>query len=95
MKNPHYRTPKVLKHWLNDVPGGELYELLVLDNGTVCSACGRYAHSSGSTTCTWREFLEGEMNDLAAGTVGQLALAEALTFVSIQIRTSARKWWQI
>lgn len=95
MKNPNYQPPKVLKKWLNDVPDVDLYELFVLDNGIVCATCGRHAHSSGSTTCTWRNFLEGDMNDLVERTVGQLALVEALTFVRTQINRPTKKWWKL
>lgn len=94
MKNPRYRPPKILKQWVHDIPDGELYELMVFDNGSVCSACGRYAHSSGSTTCTWGEFVEGKMHDLVARTVGHQALNEAITFVSSQIKSGEKRWWQ-
>ena len=76
-----YRQPLVLHHWVNDIPEGEFYELTILDNGMVCCACGRYAHSSGSAMCTWQEFQVGELNGLVEKTVGSMALIEAKTIL--------------
>jgi len=77
-----YQQPKVLREWALDVPNGELYQCLVYDNGSVCSAVGRYAHSSGSSTCTWAQFLAGSLNDTVGKTMGAQTLSEALAFVS-------------
>lgn len=78
-----YVPPKILREWVNDVPNGELYNLYVFDDGRVCSAVGRFAHSSGSTTCSWSDFLTGSLNDLVQRTVGSNALAEARAFVAV------------
>ena len=51
-----------------------LYELL----SKVWSACGRYAHSSGSTSTTWSGFLAGDLNELVRTTMGQEVLEEML-----------------
>jgi hypothetical protein len=78
----NYRPPRELKKWMNDIPNGELYVLAVLDNRTVCSSSGRYAHSSGSMSCTWEEFVGGEMHDLVIKTMGEAILAEAISRVT-------------
>ena len=76
-----YKPPKVLREWTLDVPGGELSQLFVFDNLTVCSAVGRYAHSSGSRTCSWSEFLAGTLNGVVKDKMGSSVLGEALTFI--------------
>jgi hypothetical protein len=82
MSAHNYRTPSKLKEWVNDMPNGELYELAVLDNRTICSSSGRYAHSSGSMSCTWEEFVRGEMHDLVTKTMGEAILAEAISLAT-------------
>ena len=76
-----YTPPKILRKWTLDIPGGELYELFVFDDETVCSAVGRYAHSSGSAFSSWGEFLSGSLNDLVRQEMGPDFLMEALAFV--------------
>jgi hypothetical protein len=76
-----YKPPRVLREWTLDIPSGDIYQLFVLDNLTVCSAVGRYAHSSGSRTCSWAEFLDGSLNDLVGDKMGSGVLGEALAFV--------------
>lgn len=44
----------------------------------VWSACGRYAHSSGSASTTWSDFLSGDLNELVQSTMGQKVLEEML-----------------
>ena len=77
-----YEAPSVLRRWTLDVPGGDLHELTVLDNGCVCMASGRFAHSSSACTCTWVEFIGGTMNALAADKLGKGVLTEALAYIS-------------
>lgn len=48
------------------------------DGGTVLSAYGRNAHSSGCKIVTWEEFLQGDMNDLVEKTMGKPVLQEVL-----------------
>lgn len=76
-----YVPPKVLHKWILDIPGGELYELSVFDDRTVCSAVGRYAQSSGSKSCSWEEFRGGDLNDLIMRTQGQQTLTEVKYFL--------------
>ncbi len=77
-----YQAPSVLRRWIMDVPGGDLHELTILSGGHVCMASGRFAHSSGSTSCTWAEFAEGRLNALAAERLGSDVVAEALAYIS-------------
>ena len=77
-----YRQPAALREWTLDVPNGELYQLFVYDNETVCSAVGRYAHSSGSSACSWHQFLTGSLNDAVRKMMGTQTLDEALAFVA-------------
>jgi hypothetical protein len=76
MKMP-YVSPKDIKTWLTDDPESERYELKILNNGTVCIASGRFAHSSGATICTWAEFLDGKIDRVVVNTIGAVALGEA------------------
>ena len=76
-----YKPPQKLREWTRDIAGGELYQLMALDNRTVCVAVGRFAHSSGSRACPWAEFLAGSLNDTIRDTMGQGVLSEALAFV--------------
>lgn len=73
-----YTPPKTLRSWTLDIPGGDLYELFLFENGTICAATGRYAHASGSTQCSWKEFSEGKLHDLIRRTMGDAVLTEAL-----------------
>lgn len=84
MSTNNYRPPSKLKDWVNDIPNGERYELAVLDNQTICTSYGRYAHSSGSMSCSWEEFVRGEMHNLVTKTMGEAILAEAISFVTSQ-----------
>lgn len=77
-----YRPPKKLRQWVNDIPGGSLYELYVSDDKTICSATGRFAHDSGSTSCSWQEFLGGKLDALVLKTMGSSTLDEAKSFVN-------------
>ena len=83
-----YSPPKILKKWTHDIPGSELYELFVQDDRTVWSAAGRFAHSSVATHCTWEQFLDGRLDDLAIKTVGPTALAEAKHIVWATLASS-------
>ena len=76
-----YKPPKILREWTRDIPGGDLYQLFVFDNKTVCSAVGRYAHSSGSRSCSWAEFLAGSLNGVVQDKMGPPVFCEALAFV--------------
>ena len=77
-----YQPPMALREWTLDVPDGELYQLFVYDNESVCSTVGRYAHSAGSSMCSWRQFLTGSLNDAVRNTLGAQTLDEALAFVA-------------
>lgn len=76
-----YVPPKALREWVRDIPEGELYGLSVFDDRTVCSAVGRYAHSSGSRSCSWEEFCDGNLDELVLKTQGQQTLGEVKAFV--------------
>lgn len=73
--------PTILKKWINDIPGGELYEAFIQDDNSVWSACGRYAHSSGSMKVTWQEFKTGKLDDTIKNTMGETVLAEMHEFI--------------
>ena len=74
-----YKQPSPLYEWKIDEPGKELNLVKILDNETVLSAYGRYAHSSGSKSVSWQEFLDGEMNELVEKTMGPKVLTELLS----------------
>jgi hypothetical protein len=76
-----YKPPKVLREWTRDIPDGELYKLYIFDDKSVCSASGRYAHSSGSSTCSWSEFLAGSLNEVVQTTMGETILDESRQFI--------------
>ena len=80
-KKEKYIPPAVLKEWVNDIQGGELYEAFILDNKTVGSACGRYAHSSGAKIVSWNEFNEGKIDQLIKDTMGEKVLFEMHEFI--------------
>jgi len=77
-----YVPPKPLREWRLDDPTSELYQLLVMDDQTVLSAYGRYAHSSGSTACSWSDFVAGAIDDVVTRTQGVEVLTEARQFVA-------------
>jgi hypothetical protein len=77
-----YVPPKTLRQWVNDTSGGNLYELFVQDDGRVWSASGRYAHDSGATSCSWREFLDGKLDALVMRSLGADTLSEAKQYVA-------------
>ncbi len=74
----NYIQPKAVASWKLDEPDQELYEASIMDNNTIVSAYGRYAHGSGSSVASWEEFLDGEMNDLIKKTMGAKTLNEML-----------------
>ena len=74
-----YRQPKPLHEWKIDEPDKDLCIASILDDKTVLSANGRYAHGSGSKSVTWQAFLAGEMNELVEKTMGKKVLTELLT----------------
>ncbi|ACA87755.1 hypothetical protein [Shewanella woodyi] len=74
-----YKQPKPLFEWKIDESDKELYLASILDDETILSAYGRYAHSSGSKLVSWQEFLAGEMNELVEKTMGEEVLMELLT----------------
>lgn len=73
-----YKQPKALYEWKIDEPDKELYLASILDDGSVLSAYGRFAHSSGSKSVSWQAFLAGEMNELVETTMGKNVLTELL-----------------
>jgi hypothetical protein len=85
---------QVLERWVNDIPDGDLYELIIFDNHTIFLCCGRFAHSSGSKFCSWDEFIEGNMQDDVIRSVGLQALQEAQEFLSRQKNKERNTWWQ-
>src|SRR5690242_15691649 len=70
-----YPGTGTLKEWVRDRPGEELYLVSIQDDGRVVSACGRFAHGSGSASCSWQDFLAGQMNKTISSTLGD-AVAE-------------------
>jgi hypothetical protein len=82
-----YTPPLILREWKNDISGGDLYVFMILDNETVCSGGGRYAHSSGSSSCEWDEFLNGSLHELVRKTMGEEVLMQALA--DVKVRTSS------
>lgn len=76
-----YRQPVKLAEWKNDIPNGELYFVIIYDNRTVISSCGRYSHSSGSQQVSWDGFLKGDMNDLVKQTMGLNVFNDVLSIL--------------
>lgn len=91
MRKSDDHPPRTLKEWLNDIPNGGLYGITVFDNQTVCTWCGRYAHSSGSASCTWTAFIEGELHGVVVETMGKDVLDRALSFVTSELSKTERK----
>lgn len=93
-----YKRPTILREWTLDIQGGELYMLYIRDDQTVVSAVGRYAHSSGSSQCSWDDFLGGKFDDLVIETMGIESLNEAKSFIcNYQTPSSVTKkkqWWK-
>ncbi|WAU76679.1 hypothetical protein [Acinetobacter sp. TR3] len=73
-----YKAPRVIREWILDDPEGELYLASITSDQKVWSACGRYAHSSGSTSTTWSCFLAGDLNEVVRTTMGQKVLDEMI-----------------
>ncbi|NAR99923.1 hypothetical protein [Acinetobacter haemolyticus] len=73
-----YQAPRVIREWILDDPEGELYVVYITSDQKVWSACGRYAHSSGSASTTWSDFLLGDLNELVRTTMGQKVLDEMI-----------------
>ncbi|EOR05746.1 hypothetical protein [Acinetobacter genomosp. 15BJ] len=73
-----YQAPSVIREWILDDPEGELYVASITSDQKVWSGCGRYAHSSGSTSTTWSGFLVGDLNELVLKTIGQKVLDEMI-----------------
>jgi len=73
--------PKFLRESTLDIRGGELYQLFAFDNLTVCGAVGRYAHSSGSTSVSWAEFVAGALDGVVPAKMGPRVLSDARAFV--------------
>lgn len=71
-----YQAPRVIREWILDDPEGELYVVYITSDQKAWSACGRYAHSSGSASTTWSDFLLGDLNELVRRTMGQKVLEE-------------------
>ncbi|ENX34351.1 hypothetical protein F889_01629 [Acinetobacter colistiniresistens] len=60
-----YQAPRVIREWIL---------ASITSDQKVWSACGRYAHSSGSTS----GFLAGDLNELVRTTMGQKILDEMI-----------------
>lgn len=73
-----YQASRVVREWILDDPGGELYVAFITSDKKVWSASGRYAHSSGSTSTTWSSFLAGDLNEFVRRTMGKNVLEEML-----------------
>lgn len=79
-----YQAPRVIREWILDNPEGELYVAFITADQNVWSACGRYAHSSGSTSTTWSGFLAGDLNEVVRTTMGQKVLDEMIEYLKQQ-----------
>ena len=77
-----YVPPTILRQWEVEDQHGEHYSLMVFEGGTIGSACGRYAQGSGYRSCTWGEFLNGDLDALVRDTMGEAVLSEARRFVA-------------
>jgi hypothetical protein len=93
---PHHAVaqPEILQKWVNDIPGGELHEILLLGNGKVCVCAGRSGHTSSGVECTWREFSEGKYNDIVARDLSREVLSSVRAAVQEQIAL-VRPWWRV
>lgn len=74
-----YIQPKAISEWVIDEPNKEFYSVSIMDNETVISAYGRYAHNSGCKIVSWAEFINGEMNQLVISSLGNEILEKVLT----------------
>lgn len=79
-----YKPPKILKKWTLDISNGELYELFIFDNHTICSAVGRYGHSSGATNFTWQQLLNDEFDSHIIEIFGNNTLQEVKIFIQLK-----------
>ena len=73
-----YKPPKIIKQWEYDEVNQEYYTVMIFDNKTVVSACGRFAQGSGSKSVSWIDFLKGDMNDLVKKTMGEKVFDEVI-----------------
>lgn len=76
------KHPRILREWSHDAAGGAFYLLTVFDNETVSVSLGEHAHSSGSGTCTWLQFLNRTLNDAVRHGFGSDVLEEARAHVA-------------
>ena len=83
-KKEKYQPPEKIRAWVNDIPGGELYEAYISSDKKVWCTSGRFAHSSASASTTWPGFLSGELNDLVSKTMGQEVLNEITNYLTQQ-----------
>lgn len=82
---PTFKRPNILARWARDIPGTELYELIVFDDLTVVSAAGRYSHGGGSMADSWAGFMAGGLDKIVLATIGEPALMEAKDFVRVRM----------
>jgi hypothetical protein len=82
--------PRELRRWTNDIPGGELYVCGIQSDRTIYSAYGRYAHGSGSTSCSWQEFLDGKLNNFILETMGVEVLEEIRAYIAASMQSLER-----
>ncbi|WP_375056087.1 hypothetical protein [Zobellella sp. DQSA1] len=83
-KKPKFTPRKILEEWVNDIPDGELYRVFISDEQKVWSTVGRHAHSSGSRSTSWQDFLDGDMNEWVTKTMGQEVLSEVINYLKQQ-----------
>lgn len=100
MRSSH-RLPAAVGEWIKDIPDGDLDAVYVFDDGTVCVAGGRYAHSSGSSACTWAEFIDGQLNEVVLAKYGAAVLSEVRAKASNMLSLRANNvtkvkgsWWK-
>lgn len=75
----------IIKKWTLDKIGDELYELIIHKEKNVICTCGRFAHSSGSKSVSFEQFIAGELDDLISKTMGEDILNQAKEYIREQI----------
>lgn len=75
----------IIKKWTLDNIGDELYELIIHKEKKVICTYGRFAHSSGSKSVSFEQFIAGELDDLISKTMGEDILNQAKEYMRKQI----------
>jgi len=81
-----YTPPNIIRIWEYDESDQEYYCVIIYDDKTVVSAVGRFAQGSSSKSASWRNFLQGEMNDLVKKSMGQKVFNEVIGVLNTKMQ---------